>query len=699
MAVIIVGGLILLHYITGPKPEPQTDTPSSQPAETQSTSTSEHQADTADATREDPSAGASKPWTKWWFGRGKEPGCTLGSLTRSRKEEGKETPKDYLLQVKLRGEGAAIESVQLTDYFQTVADKRLFDKLDKDEARYAAEAAGNPEKYKGHYAVLSPVDFKNEQYYSLATRGMEFAVGPRPDTLPKWTNIRTQRWELKPVLETDDSQSAVFEWNIYSEKNPESLAVTIRKTYTVTRGSYSIGVTLECINHTDQPVHLQFDQTGPIGVTQEDPRADQRTAVAARLTEGNEIQRQDFSNAELGKKAYGEAIPLGRSDAKTDPVVWMAYVNKFFGSILYLEPKNKDNLNAAATNAQFFLRPVQQNEKERMWETGVWLQDIDLAKVGKQQATRTLRFNLFTGPKIRQLFKDNPLYARLHYNETFSKGSCCSWNIFDPITDILMWLLGFFSTFLFENYGLAIILLVIIVRVLLHPLTKYSQVSMARMQKSMAALKPQIEKIREKYANDRATQQREMLKLQKEAGVGPGQMLGCLPMFLQMPIWIALYTGLNTEVALRHEAFLPVWITDLAAPDHLFRFGTDLPLVGEYFNLLPILLTVAMFLSMKLNPAAATQASSPEQKQQQMMMKLMMPVMMLFFFYNAPSGLTLYIMASTFAGVAESYYIRRHIKEKEELEAATETVVKVSGKGPRGSRPKKPKGPFWTKRG
>ena len=696
LILVAVGALLIFRFISPPKQEPKPDEATTQPAASQPATAPA--AATTPAVPPALNAAPTAGQAQWRIKPGQKPGCTLGALTR---QKDKESGKDYLFQVTLRGEGAAVESVHLTDYFQTVADKQLFDKLDHDEARYAAEAAKNPEKYKGHYAVLSPAKYKNEPYCSLATRKMILSAGAKSAEAPEWTfeEVRTRRWELVSVNEDENTQSAVFEWPIYRADNLKTPAVTLRKTYTVARGSYSIGMTLECVNHTNEPIRLQFDQAGPIGVSQEDLRMDQRMVVAARLAEDGKIQRQDMTATELDKKNYNESISLGRSDAKTDPVLWLGYVNKFFGSILYLEPQNADTLNAASTNAQFFVRPVWVFDKERMWETGVWLHDIDLAPAGEDHAAQTLTWNLFAGPKVRQIFRDDPLYARLHYNETISQGGSCGFCTFAWLMEALMWLLNFFATYLFGNFGLAIILLVLIVRILLHPLTKYSQVSMARMQKSMAALKPQMEKIREKYANDKAAQQRELLKLQKEAGVGPGQILGCLPMLLQMPIWVALYTGLNTEVALRHAAFLPVWITDLAAPDHLFSFGRELPLVGDYFNLLPILLTVAMFLSMKMNPATVAQSATPEQKQQQMMMKFMMPIMMLFFFYNAPSGLTLYIMASTFAGVAESYYIRKHIQEREELEASSETVVKVSGKGPRDARPRKPKGPFWTKRG
>jgi YidC/Oxa1 family membrane protein insertase len=183
-----------------------------------------------------------------------------------------------------------------------------------------------------------------------------------------------------------------------------------------------------------------------------------------------------------------------------------------------------------------------------------------------------------------------------------------------------------------------------------------------------------------------------MMKMYKEQGATP--ILGCLPMLLQMPIWIALWTGLNAAVELRHAGLLPFWITDLAAPDALFSFGTPLPLIGATFNLLPILLTVAMFFQAKMNPATAGAAASPEQQTQQKMMRYMMPGMMLMIFYNAPSGLSLYVMTSISAGVIEQILIRKHIAEKEAAEAARTTTVRVGGKGFRDNREKKPKSPY-----
>ena len=212
----------------------------------------------------------------------------------------------------------------------------------------------------------------------------------------------------------------------------------------------------------------------------------------------------------------------------------------------------------------------------------------------------------------------------------------------------------------------------------------------------MAVLKPQMDKIRETYANDKARMNTELMKLNKEHGNPMTEgLMGCLPMLLQMPIWVALYSALSTSVALRHAAFLPFWITDLAAPDRLIVLPTAWPLIGNDINLLPLLLTVAMFFQQKYMSPPPTAAMSPEQQQQQKMMRIMMPLMMLFIFYRLPSGLNLYIMASSTIGVLEQMRIRKHIKEKEALaDAAAGGEIVVDAGNMRGKKPKKPKGPF-----
>ena len=235
------------------------------------------------------------------------------------------------------------------------------------------------------------------------------------------------------------------------------------------------------------------------------------------------------------------------------------------------------------------------------------------------------------------------------------------------------------SVVTFGNYGFAIILLVVVIRLLMFPLSRKGQLSMMKMQK----LAPKIEELKKRY-KDKQEMQRATMAMYREHGVSPFG--GCLPMFIQMPIWVALWMALGSTIELRHAAFLPIWITDLAGPDALISWANpvNIPLLSDVFwggqaissfNLLPLLMAGVMFLQQKWAPKP--EAETEQQAQQRKMMKYMMlifPVLL----YTAPAGLTLYIMTSTAIGLAETRYIRQHLKD---LEERGELFKAKTGKG------------------
>ncbi len=224
--------------------------------------------------------------------------------------------------------------------------------------------------------------------------------------------------------------------------------------------------------------------------------------------------------------------------------------------------------------------------------------------------------------------------------------------------------------------ALSIICLVILVRLILPPITKRSQISMMRMGK----MGPEMERLKKKYADDKDELNRQTMLLYKEQGVGA--YLGCLPMFLQMPIWIALWSALQSTFELRQSPFLWgfTWIHDLAKPDRLFHWQTmyfQLPLIGTVhlssINILPFAMALVMFFQQKLTPQPPS--TTPEQETQKKMMLWMSVLMFPLFLYNGPSGLNLYILTSSTIGIFESKRIRAHIKQKEEEEKAGRIII------------------------
>lgn len=217
-------------------------------------------------------------------------------------------------------------------------------------------------------------------------------------------------------------------------------------------------------------------------------------------------------------------------------------------------------------------------------------------------------FTLFLGPKEIRVLEEAGHDLR----------SSTSLGWFGFLAEPLLWVLTFFYDFV-KNYGIAIILLTILVKVLLWPLSDASYKSMAKMKKLM----PKVEELKKKYKEDKETLNKEIMLLYQKEGVNP--LGGCLPIFIQLPIYIALYSMLNNAVELYNAKFLPFWLTDLSEKDPYF--------------ILPLLLGVFMFLQQKMTP-------SQVDNQQAKIMLYIMPVMFTGFMLFLPSGLNLYILVN-----------------------------------------------------
>ncbi len=188
----------------------------------------------------------------------------------------------------------------------------------------------------------------------------------------------------------------------------------------------------------------------------------------------------------------------------------------------------------------------------------------------------------------------------------------------------------------FKNYGVGIIVLTILINVFLFPFTRVSYMSMKRMQ----LVQPQMNKIKEQFKNNPQRLNKETMELYKKYKVNPFG--GCLPMIIQIPIFIALYVALSKFVPLINSTFL--WVKDLSAPDRIYLPFT-LPFVGNYFHLLPLLMCAGMFFQQKMT--GMTPSTDPQMVAQQKMMSFMMPIVFGFIFYQMPSGLVLYWLTNT----------------------------------------------------
>ncbi|MCK4913465.1 MAG: YidC/Oxa1 family insertase periplasmic-domain containing protein [Planctomycetes bacterium] len=528
--------------------------------------------------------------------------------------------------------------------------------------------------------ILSPV---SEGVFSMANR--EFVFVKEQLQLP----LHRLNWKSFPVEKgADGSQKAIFEAVIKNKEDGQSI-VKLTKTYKIYPSNYMLDCKVEVENLSPVEEKVNFNMTGPVGIGREGARADMRKVVAGFRDSKQQVTTVRLDAKKLGKAKTAEDRSLIEPGAD---FLWAATVNKYFAAILVPQPSKGDNYcNWLADKSGRFYNP----DRDAKANTGDETVGLDLkiatavlAPAGEESSLLTYNFQLYLGPKDKTLFDENPIYKNLGFFHTIDFMSCCfPAGVIAPmafgILATMRWMYGFFG-----NYGVVIIILVFIIRIVIHPLTKKSQVSMSKMGK----LAPKVEQIKKKYANNKAEMNKHVMAVYKENGASP--IMGMLPMMVQMPIWIALYSAIYASIELRGAAFLPFWITNLSAPDALFKFpaGVTLPFIGDTFNLLPILLGVAFYMQQKLMPSTASASSNPQMAQQQKMMMFMMPLLFPLMLYKAPSGLNLYIMASTFAGVIEQIVIRKHIREKEEQESVG--LVAVTSKTGGKVKKKKPK-PFY----
>jgi YidC/Oxa1 family membrane protein insertase len=225
-----------------------------------------------------------------------------------------------------------------------------------------------------------------------------------------------------------------------------------------------------------------------------------------------------------------------------------------------------------------------------------------------------------------------------------------NYGIFGAISGLLLDVIRFFYK-ISHSWGIAIILLAVALNLLLFPLTNKSFKSMQKMQ----ALQPEMEALKAKHKDNPQKMNKEVMELYKKYNINPFS--GCLPLLLQMPIFIALYNALVRFVEFKNARFL--WIKDLSLPDAL-RLPATLPVVGNSINILPILMAISMIVQQKLSSASAGAVKTAEQKQQQNMM-LMMSVVFGFIFYNLPSGLVLYWFMNTLMTIIEQLLLKRRL--------------------------------------
>ncbi len=531
---------------------------------------------------------------------------------------------------------------------------------------------------------LSPVQLSNRrEILSMANRGFVLVDQKRQ------LNLDALSWRTLGSESTGDGgRTAAFEATITDAQDNPFLRLT--KTYHIQPDSYLVETALTIDNLSSDAQTVRYDLRGPLGLEREAFRQDMRDVIGGFQGPQGQVERTKIDWKSLVKA--GTPLPIEPKNG--GPFLWAAAVNKYFAAILVPVPAGDAAYADWIAGRTGRLYNPDGDPKADTGDETIGL-DFSVASTtltgdGQAGSSRTYNFQLYLGPKDKSLFDKNELYTRLGFVQTIDfMGCCCPASIINPLAfGILAIMKAMYNVI--GNYGIVIIILVFLMRLIMHPITKKSQVSMSKMSQ----LAPRAEEIKKKYATNKTEMNKKLMELYREQGASP--IMGFLPMMVQMPIWIALWSAVYTSIDLRGAAFLPFWITDLSMPDALIRWSPiTVPMLGwkvASLNVLPLLMGVAFYLQQKLMPTQATAATNPQMAQQQKMMMIMMPLLFPLMLYNGPSGVNLYIMASTFAGVIEQHVIRKHVRQREEAEA--QGLVAVTSKTGGKVKKKKPK-PFY----
>jgi YidC/Oxa1 family membrane protein insertase len=331
----------------------------------------------------------------------------------------------------------------------------------------------------------------------------------------------------------------------------------------------------------------------------------------------------------------------GSDDEETEEDVrWLSYRQHFFSSILATStPFNSAELKSVN---------LVEEENHTQQYTKEYTSDAQLELEGGELS---YAMNWYYGPtdiEVLSRYQDLGLADSIPYG----------WGIFGWINRYVFTpFYGFLSGFL--PFGIAIVIMTILVRLAMSPVTYKSYLSQAKMK----VLKPEISELNEQYKDNAMKKQQETMKLYNKAGVSP--MSGCIPALLQLPIFYALFMFFPTSFALRQKSFL--WADDLSSYDTIATLPFNIPFYGDHVSLFPILASVAIFFYMTMTTGQnmQTQPGMPNMK----IIMYISPLLMLFFFNNYASGLSLYYFVSNLITIFIMLAIKRFILDEEKIHA------------------------------
>ena len=522
--------------------------------------------------------------------------------------------------------------------------------------------------------LIRPENTRVSEGFDLPESFVLSLLKPRPELDKPWpdldTELRSALWSLDTERSNENQialtrtinagQLAAFDISgpLVVTKIYALPALPAEQIYDLDSKTFHFNLTIEIRSESDQAQELAYELDGPAGATTEAwwytmkihgrSSAIGYIAGARDVVGGNEDDSfVFFGGPEIVNGAEDEPQVVNficdpyEEDPEAHQLLFAGVDTQYF-NISLIPERSEDQPFEVNSLSAFLNGRVELPDNARLEKlvdcTFQMVKTIKLAPGGTYSQT----FEVFAGPKEHNLLT------------AYELGDVETFGWFAWFSKPLLWLLHFFYFITFKfSYGIAIIMLTVLVRCLMIPFSRKAALNAQMMQH----LQPQMMEIKEKYAEDMQKQSQAQRELFSKYNYNP--LAGCLPMFFQLPIFMGLYRGLSADIALRDKPLIPgmSWCSDLSAPDQLFYWkdwmptmlGDETGWLGPFFNILPI---ATMILFMAQQRLFMPKAADEQQKMMQSMMSVMMPIMGLMFF-KVPSGLCLYIITSSLWGIIE----------------------------------------------
>lgn len=535
---------------------------------------------------------------------------------------------DFFVAANLTSRGAAIDAIELTD-----------------KKRYPAF---------GHRGKRIQV-VGSDALTPLKTFSLQC---PQIDSLLDSSSLDQISWEVVPEPQEQAPQRAVTfrivspdqHWQLTKRFELRKLTPAELEQREVAKelvDGYEVKLTITIRNLTNQSQSLSYSLLGPVGTPLEDVENSYkyRDLRMGFLRDDGNVDESKLSAAETVKKQKNDQTPEWKRKIK-----YIGVDVLYFAALVLPGADQVDSAKALVAD--------ESRVKPDYSDISFQLKSQPLTIDGQSEIAHEYR--LFAGPKLKSLIAKVPAMAVMDYG----------W--FDSICRGMVWLLNSLHG-LGLSYGLAIVCLTALVRTLLMPISKHQAANAAKMKVLQPKIMAKQKELEAKYGKNTEEYMKHAQELSKEQfGL---MMSGCLPAFLQLPIFIALYRAIGSSIELRMEPFL--WFENLASPDALFKLPFIVPWLGwTHFNLLPCISTGLMFMHQKMTAPPPT---NEEQVQQQKMMSYMM-IFMGAMFFRVPSGLCLYFIATNIWSMTERWLFEhwKSAPPSEEL-----AIVGVSSEPPK----------------